>query len=180
MDTDAAINALRADLRDRRWSEVEAKAMSACHAHDAAAAEAIAGIDLGPYQEQLRDRLAEALTRASAVGAAAVYWEFDTQNGWDSAFFPCKSYSSEALGNDDWAADYEQAHVVTGPPMHEFAALAAASWDRTAIDAVTNVYLVARTAVAFGRTAEHVWTLGIPLCAGYHDQATVLRIVDPT
>lgn len=179
MDVNAAIDAMRLDLKGRRWSEVEAKAMAECRALDVAAAEAIAAVDLAAYRGRLTDGLTEAMTRATTVGARAVYWEFDTDNDWDSAFFLCRSYSPEQTENDEWAADYDERDVITGPSMPEMADLAGASWDQSASDAARNVYLLARTAIAFGQAAEHVWTLGVPLCAGYHDQTLVLRISDP-
>jgi hypothetical protein len=74
-----------------------------CRAADVEAAQRIAAVDLRPYRANLTEGLTNAMTRAAELGANAVYWEFDTDNGWASAFFLCKSYSPEQNGNDDSA-----------------------------------------------------------------------------
>ena len=92
------------------------------------------------FASDARRRHQRRLSRAA--GARAIYWEFDPDNDWKSAFFPCRSYAPERAWNDDWAADYEQSAIVEGPSMPEMARLAAASWDKSAADVARNAYLV--------------------------------------
>jgi hypothetical protein len=65
----------------------------------------IADVDLDAYRAQLTDGLRKAMDLASIGHSRAVYWEFDVDNGWDSAFFLCRSYSPEAAADDGWADD---------------------------------------------------------------------------
>jgi hypothetical protein len=107
-----------------------------------------------------------------------VYWEFDLDNGWQSSFFLCASYSPEEDEDDDWASDFDEADVVAGPRMPEFARLYDPAWDETEGAIACNLRLIARTLGAFGRAAAASWTSPLPLCAGYHDQEILFRVVE--
>jgi hypothetical protein len=109
-----------------------------------------------------------------------VYWEVDPDNGWSSAFFPCRTYIAELERDDRWASDFDDALVVRVPGQPAFAYLYAPSWDATREVAACNHYLIARSLAALGRAAEAVGTDSIPLYAGHHDQDRVFRLVAPS
>jgi hypothetical protein len=156
------------------WQGLEAEYAERCRLVDPVEAAAIDSIDLAAYEDALTralDRVGDQLDR----GAAAVYWEFDIDNGWDSAFFMCPSYQPEAARDDDWASDFDPSLVVDGPAMPELAARIPGSWQGSEPIEARNLYLVARTVAAFGR-ASAAWGDRMPLCAGFHDQSIVFRV----
>jgi hypothetical protein len=170
------IETMRAWIARRDWHGLEARAETACRLLDPVATDAIADIDLTSYE----DRLADGLRTAGAQGSSqvrAMYWEFDPDNGWSSAFFSCLAYSPERRADDDWASDFDDSRVLPGPDQPALAAQFASSWDATPEIASRNAYLIARTIAAFGRAAASAWDAPIPLCAGYHDQDRVFRVV---
>jgi hypothetical protein len=174
----ARIEGMREPIAQRDWRRLERSYADACRAAAPDVESAVSEIDLSSYTDSLRsvvDRLAVELDGA----AVAVYWEFDVDNRWSSAFYPCSSYRPESHGDDDWASDFQEDGVVAGPDMAGLAELAPKSWDGSDRDAAINAYLVARTVASFGRAAEG-WRDTRPLCAGYHDQWIVFRIAAQT
>jgi hypothetical protein len=153
---------------------VEELAYRRCADLDGAAASLIAAIDLVPYREEIRSHL-EQIAQHPEASVKAVYWEFDPDNGWSSAFFACSSYRPESDDDDGWAADFDDAATVTGPSMPELADLRASTWTKTPADAARNAFLVARTVAAIGWAASE-WSSRVPLTAGYHDQSRVFRV----
>jgi len=123
MDIYAGIDAMRDGIRRRAWREVETTAGTYCRELDAKAADAIAALDLAPYRDQIASVLETVLATARAQGSAAVYWEFDLDNGWDSAFFLCGDYAPEVDEDDEWASDFDEAGVVRGPSQSDLARL---------------------------------------------------------
>jgi hypothetical protein len=178
VDIYEAIDAMRPGLRGRRWEEVEAAAMAMCRNQVPVGADAIAAVDLGDYRTRLAEGLTGAEQRASSAKAGAIYWEFDLDNDWSSTFFICRSYSPESAGDDGWAADFDESTTIAGPSQSELSRLFATNWNKTAADIGCNIFLIARTLVAFGKAAELVSGTRVPLCAGYHDQDVVFRIHD--
>jgi hypothetical protein len=178
MDIYAGIDAMRDGISRQAWRKVETAAAANCRELDPKAADAIAAIDLMPYRGQLSSALREVLEGARSHGSAAVYWEFDPDNGWDSAFFLCGDYTPEADGDDEWASDFDEEGIVRGPAEPNLAALYATSWDGTPADAARNLFLIGRTVAAFGQAAQGLWPASIPLCAGHHDQDSPFRLVE--
>jgi hypothetical protein len=177
VDIDAGVEAMRTRIARNEWQALESDSLANCRRSDPHASAEIEAIDLDPYVADLA-RAIELASHEIDGSVAALYWEFDVDNGWASAFYLCRTYQSERAGDDEWAADFDPEDVVPGPAMPELASLLAGSWDRTESDVARNLYLVARTVAAFGR-ASATWSSAIPLCAGYHDQDVVFRIVSP-
>jgi hypothetical protein len=179
MDFELELDAMRPLLRERAWGPLERRYKRACVDQDARVAAAIEAVDLMGYQARLANdllRASEAVTTAPRI--AAVYWEFDVDNKWSSNFFLCSNYRLEAAGDDEWATEFGADGVIEGPDMSDLASLYGRTWDRTLADIARNLYLVGRTVATFGRASEHAWPNPLPLCAGFHDQSIVFRIVE--
>jgi len=171
-----SLDEIRTWIARRDWEGLEAKFRTRCAQIDTPAADRIAAVQLAEYERDLRASI-ERLQSARLIRVQAWYWEFSPDNHWESAFFPCLSYEREAVGNDDWASNFDDSSVVAGPAAPAaLAAEFATDWDGTQASAARNVYLVARTIATFGR-ASSTWTVPLPLCAGYHDQEHVYRVV---
>ena len=138
-------------------------------------ANAIRAVDLSEYQQALCGDLSTAVSRASPLRAKAVYFEYDLDNGWDSAFFLCQEYGPEGTGNDDWACDWIE--EITGPSLAEFGDLYSENgFDSTDAAIGATLYMIARTVASLGRCSEEVDLNGIMLCIGFHDQDPITRI----
>lgn len=160
------------------WAGLESEFGNNSSEVDPARADAIQSIDLDAYASELGHGVRAAALRVRPE-TAAVYWEFDVDNDWSSAFFFCESYRPESEGDDDWAAEFDSSLTIPGPSMPVLGANFAPTWNGSSTDAAVNAFLIARTVAAFGR-ASQVWDRRTPLCAGYHDQATVFRFRPPT
>jgi hypothetical protein len=179
LDIVEGLEQLRVPLRSREWEALERIARDECAAADRGISESIAEADLTAFEALLESSLRALSIRAAEEGAAAVYWEFDPDNEWNSAFFLCASYEREEAESDDWAADFDEDAVEIGPSVPEFVAVYDPAWDGSDRAEAGNLYLIARTLTAFGRAAERAWSADLPLCAGYHDQEVVFRDFEP-
>lgn len=169
-----ALEEMRHWLPREDWVGLEAAFHARCQGVAPDAATRIASLALSRYEADLRTALGQ-IERHRAAETKAVYWEFDPDNGWASAFFPCRTYRPESLHDDEWATDFADDDVVAGPGAADLGAEFAPDWDRDAASSARNLYLIARTIAAFGR-ASAGWPATIPLCAGYHDQDVVYRV----
>lgn len=171
---DGGLDAMRHWIGRHDWSGLEAEFDRRCRELDARSASRIADIDLRDYEGELADGLRKA---ADSIGGStkAVYWEFDPDNDWSSAFFLCRSYQPEAEGDDGWAADFDEQAIVRGPSASALARQFASGWDKAPSATEKNLDLIARTIAAFGRACGS-WASTVPLCAGFHDQDLVFRI----
>src|SRR5687767_7273654 len=82
-----------------------------------AQARRIEAVCLTDYQTSLARGLDTAVRRATSSAARAVYFEYDLDNAWESAFFICPDYRPESAGDEDWACDYSD--DVSGPDMRD-------------------------------------------------------------
>jgi hypothetical protein len=105
---------MRSAVDRRDWAGLEAEFEDALERVDRNAAQAIGSVDLDDYASFLRASLEAIATRVDPE-AAAVYWEFNPDNQWKSAFFACRSYRPEESGDDDWAADFDESETIAGP-----------------------------------------------------------------
>jgi len=170
------------DVRAGRWNRVEAQGRDACvRLTGAAAAKEIEVVSLSRYEGQLRSGLKRAVTRAAKLGALAVYFEYDLDNGWDGNFFLCREYVpqagvEEADQGEDWASDWIE-HVA-GPAQPKLAAIYAGQggFAETPEQVGRTAFLVARTVATFGKATEGLETQGIAVCLAFHDAEPIFRI----
>ena len=146
----------------------------ACADADPGLSRQIADLELASWGADLG--WASVLARPSSPDIAAVYWEFDPDNGWQNAFFGCGRYRPEADGEDDWAADVLE--TTPGPGNSQLAVLYDPSFDGTEFAIAGNLFLFARTFAEFVRATRSAWPERLPLCAGFHDQDSVFRVVN--
>lgn len=138
-------------------------------------AKRIASVSLKIFQAALAPGLSEAIRSAESIEAKAVYFEYDMDNDWESAFFVCPKYRPESEGDDDWACDYSEA--VEGPDLPEFGAIYREYGFSEKPAAVgSTCYMIARTVAAVGRAAGEIPGKGLAICAGFHDQDPIVRI----
>jgi len=135
----------------------------------------ISTLDFRPYQQGIADSFAEAIRRFDGSTAVALYFEYDLDNDWDSAFFLCPEYNPESAEDEDWACDFVD--DIAGPGFPEASELYRENnFDRTPMALGSTLYLVARTVAAFGRCAERVQLKARAICIGFHDQTPVTRV----
>jgi len=175
MEIEAAVDAMRGFVARSDWAGLANKFAQECARVDPGAAHEAMSVDLGSYTAALTRDIATA-TEVTRPKTRAVLWEFDVDNDWSSSFFFCSTYRPEVANDDDWAADFDADMTTRSVSMPAIAALRPASWNGSDVDAARNALLVARTIACFGR-ASAAWTGSTPLCAGYHDQSVVFRLV---
>lgn len=111
---------------------------------------------------------------ADQNSAAALYFEYDMDNDWQSSFFICNDYTMLSEEDDDWASDWISS--VKGPDLKEFAKIYAENgfdYNEEAIG--ITLYLIIKTVILFGKVAESI-EINIPICIGFHDQDPIMRI----
>ena len=168
------LDEMRPWIAKAEWDALESDFLRRCAEVDLAAAARIENLDLGEYQDALRAALGRVVDLVKPE-TRVIYWEFDVDNGWQSAFFRCRGYEPESVGDDEWAADFWESDITAGPDAPMVAAEFAPDWDREATSIGRNLYLVARSIASLGR-ASASWQTVLPLCAGYHDQELVFRV----
>lgn len=159
------------------WSGLVSEFDRRCRQIDANGSARIAGVPTDEFESELAKGLARAIA-ALSVSTKAVYWEFDPDNAWTSAFFLCRDYREESDAHDEWAADFDESRVIVGPSHMGLAREYDSGWDRTDAMVARNLALIARTIAAFGRASETSRSK-LPICAGYHDQELVFRVRGP-
>jgi hypothetical protein len=135
-----------------------------------AVAASLAAIDAAEYVAGLADGAQAAASKAKALAAPAVYFEYELDNGWSSNFFICNAYSS---AGSDWASDWQDR--VQGPSMLKFAAEYDSEFATDAVSQGRTVMLVARTLAALIEATES-WPEPLVLAVAYHDQDQVTTI----
>jgi hypothetical protein len=170
------LNSIRAVAATKDWNALESKYRATCEELSGLELAAkISALDFVSYEEALMYPLRETVSLASKSEAAAIYFEFDLDNAWSSAFFVCPDYRPEVEGDDDWAAEYDD--EVEGPDFPEASDLYLENgFDRSDRAIGATLYLVARTLVALGRTVVRTDCGAINVCAGFHEQDPVVRL----
>ena len=180
LNDDKDIFELLAEMRpyvtQARWSELEDAYRRVCERlAGPQQASRIAALDFQTYQAALRSALAEAPRHLAESRAQALYFEYDLDNRWESAFFVCAGYNAEHVGDDDWICDWVADW--RGPSFEEASQLYVENhFDRTPVAQGSTLYLVARTVAAFGRSLDQVPLDALAVCIGFHDQDPVMRV----
>lgn len=136
-------------------------------------------VNLAGYQTSLREGLEKAIDRAITLSAKAVYFEYDLDNDWQSAFFICQNYLPQSVGDEDWASDWED--TIDGPSLPKFGGIYEEDgFNRTDRAIGSTLYLIARTVATFGRAFEGLNAGELAVCMGFHDQEPIMRISEPS
>lgn len=176
MDIFAGLAEMQGRMAAGDWAAFEAHYAQLCSAVDSSVAERIAAVDLDYYNDRQYDAYCKALKKARSADAAALYFEYDLDNDWQSTFFVCREYAEPDIGDDDWACRW--AAQVRGSCVPKFAEI----YGRTEKFGVTpaavavTLYLIARTEAALAATVARKPPGAIKVCIGFHDQDPIHRL----
>jgi hypothetical protein len=175
------------DYIEQMIPHINAKDWDALESHFKSIAEFLAGkeytskiaeVNLSNYQNSLCTELSLAIEKARNLSAKAIYFEYDLDNDWQSNFFICQDYNPQMSGDEDWACDWLD--EVKGSDFSLFGDLYIPGFDSTEAFRGANLYLIARTVAAFGRSCEKYQSEKFAICLAFHDQDPVMRIYEPT
>ena len=86
---------IQTELLDHPWQEIEEKYYDLCSkSAGEEQAKRIQIIDLDSFQSKLNDALHVLLQTTDKDSAAAIYFEYDMDNDWQSILFICDDYTS--------------------------------------------------------------------------------------
>jgi hypothetical protein len=177
MDIFEHLDELQADVKEKKLEELEEKYYTICsELAGTEKANAIKQVDLSDYVISLQTGLEQALKLAQEQSARAIYFEYNLDNNWDSAFFICEQYNKLEEEDDDWASDWTE--DFKGPSLEQFAKiyeLEGFDGDDTAIG--STIYLVARTVIVFAKAYQSCADeRSIAVCIAFHDQDPIIRM----
>ncbi len=177
MDIFELLDELQVDLCSKQLEEVEEKFFKICsklagHAR----ANTNKQIRLDEYVHELKLGLERSINIAQRLSANAIYFEYDLDNNWESAFFICEEYRPLEAEDDDWASEWSE-HL-EGPSLKEFAHIYALdSFDRSEEAIGSTIYLIARTIICYAKAYEELDDeSSIAICIAFHDQDPIVRI----
>lgn len=160
------------------WEGLEALGFQGCSEFvDEGVARSINAIDFDSYQRVLHPLIQKAVLRARELNVAAIYFEYNSDNLWQSDFFLCDQYFRRDEKDEDWACEWvEEVH---GPDFSAAAEIYESYPYRGTIKSTWPLaFLVARTVCALGRCVEVIDIERIAVCIGFHDQDVIMRLTD--
>ncbi|MEH7352131.1 hypothetical protein V7150_00940 [Neobacillus drentensis] len=173
------LDELQVDLREKNLEEIQEKYFNICsELAGNERANKIKQIDLNEYVYELKTGLKESIKIAQEQRAKAIYFEYDLDNKWDSAFFICEEYSPLEDEDDDWASDWTD--DFEGPSLESFGDIYELDgFDSNDAAIGSTIFLVTRTVTSFtqaykGLSAES----SIAVCIAFHDQDPIIRITE--
>ncbi|OCA90445.1 hypothetical protein A8F94_00710 [Bacillus sp. FJAT-27225] len=177
MDIFEYLGELQADLREKNSNEIEEKYYTICsELAGTEKANTIKQVDLNEYVNELKAGLEKSIKIAREQTIRAIYFEYDLDNDWESAFFICEKYNQLEYEDDDWASEWTE--DFDGPSLEQFGSIYELDgFDGNDAAIGSTIYLVARTVTAFARA----YTLlsdesSIAVCIAFHDQDPIIRI----
>lgn len=173
------LDELQADLLSKNLEEIEDKYFNICsRLAGQDSSNKIREVNLEGYEQELTALLNESIELAHKHKAKAIYFEFDLDNNWDSAFFVCGDYSPLENEDDDWASDWYE--DLEGPNLEQFGEIYDINgFDENDAARGSTIYLVARTVISFIRAYNNLPTENsLAFCIAFHDQDPILRVKD--
>jgi len=167
------IEEMKAIIQARNWDGLERQSELRCQEYAGEVdSHRISGVSLRPYQESLTTGLSAAVAKATALGARAIYFEFDTDYEWRSSFFICPAYPRqwERLLGIDYLEEME------GPEMPTFAKIYGEFDAFTPRETTMESYLIARTFACFGRASQQITDAGFAIGIAFHDQGEIIQM----
>ncbi|NLP52439.1 hypothetical protein [Bacillus sp. RO1] len=177
MDIFEYLDELQLDLREKCSEQIEDKFYVICsELAGTEKANTIKQVDLSKYVNELKKGLELSLNIAQEQTARAIYFEYDLDNNWDSAFFICAEYNNLVDEDDDWASDWIE--DFDGPSLEQFSNIYEMDgFDRSDVAIGSTIYLVARTVTAFTKAYKSISDENsTAVCIGFHDQDPIIRI----
>ena len=140
-------------------------------------AKRIEAVDVNEYENEIQASIEHAVDQGEDLDIAAIYFEYNLDNGWEGVFFLCSDYNSEEDNDDDWARDWEK--KMEGPVIPEFADIYQENNGTQTKEGIgATAYMIARTVAAIGRAIEEIDTGGLAVAVGYKDQDFLMHVVD--
>ncbi|MCM3174913.1 hypothetical protein [Paenibacillus sp. MER 99-2] len=177
MDMFQYLDELQVDLSSKHLEEIEEKYFRICsRLAGVDRALAIKQVNLNEYVNDLKSGLHQSITLAQQQLAKAIYFEYDLDNNWDSAFYICEQYSTLEDHDDDWASDWLE--DLEGPSLEAFANIYALErFDGNATALGSTIYLIARTVVSYAKAYQSLpGASSLAVCIAFHDQDPILRM----
>lgn len=177
MDIFNHLNELQVDLRRKNLEEIEEKYFNICSKLAGSdRANSIKQLDLSEYVNDLKLCLKLSIKIAQKQTARAIYFEYDLDNNWDSAFFICKEYSALEDNDDDWASNWNE--DLQGPRLKEFADIYEIDgFDINETAVGSTIYLIARTVISYAKAYQVLSDeSSLAVCIAFHDQDPIIRI----
>ncbi|KAI9134035.1 hypothetical protein [Acaryochloris sp. CCMEE 5410] len=176
MDIFAELDVMQDRIFADDWSAFANHYASLCSTYNAGAASLIRNIDLSPYRDAISSSFALALSEAPKQPCAAIYLEYDLDNGWDSTFFICPQYHPLEAKDDDWACYFE--HSIDAASQDDFASIYAQTdhFCNTNEATAITLYLIARTTEVINTVIHDHELPSVHICIGFHDQDPIHRL----
>lgn len=171
------LDELQVDLKERNLEELEEKYLNRCiQLAGTERANKIRQTNLNDYKKELKMGLDQSIKIAIELDSKAVYFEYDLDHNWESAFYICEEYNPLENGDDDWACNWTE--DIEGPSLEQFGEIYELDgFDRSNIAIGTTIYLIARTVISYIRALNELPNqISIPICIAFHDQDPIIRI----
>ncbi|PET36301.1 hypothetical protein CN514_24665 [Bacillus sp. AFS001701] len=113
---------------------------------------------------------------AIELDSKAIYFKYDLDHNWESAFYICEEYIPLVEGDEDWACNWTD--EFRGPSLKQFGEIYEKDgFDRSNLAIGTTIFLVARTVISYIRALDELPNqISIPIRIAFHDQDTIIRI----
>lgn len=181
MDVYSLLEQQQAVIAEGDWDELErAGVAAAVEISGDRHLRKVIDVDLTDYTRALDHAIGDALSRVEKSDPAALYFEYDLDNGWESAIFLCSAFEPPFVPFAEWPIGSDE-HV-EGPALPAFAkAFGRFGWDNTEESRAMVIVTVARTTAAFGRALHRGDPQrDLPWAIGFHDQDPLTMIANPS
>lgn len=173
------LDELQIDLKEKNLEEMEKKYFNICYElAGTERANKIKQVDLNMYLKELKMGLKQSITLAKEQSAKSIYFEYDLDNNWDSAFFICEQYNPLEDEDDEWASDWTM--DFEGPMLEQFGDIYKLDgFDKSDTAIGSTIYLVARTVFTYAKAYEALFDeSSIAVCIAFHDQDPIIRLTE--
>ena len=131
------------------------------------------------FREKTEAAVVDALAKNPSLleSTKAIYYEYDTDNGWGGDFFFCTSYNPLSQEDDDWACDYEVS--VEAPAAPELAGPELVFANGDAEDYSLFFYAlveVTRNLALVEKSLKEKFPNLPRICVAFHDQDPITRL----
>ena len=171
---------MQAHITSGEWATFDDHYFAQCSAHAPELATEIRRADLNLYLDTVSEAFDKSLPIALEREFAAIYFEYDLDNDWESNIFLCPEYKPIESDDDDWACDFEL--DLPAGSQSDFANIYATTDNFCQTDAATDttLFLIARTAILLNNVIANRDLGPINICIGFHDQNPIHRLRSAT
>ena len=158
------------------WPAFDDHYFAQCRETDAGLADAIRKTDLTSYLDEISRAFDESIPIAIERNDAAIYFEYDLDNDWNSHVFLCPEYHPIETDDDDWACGYE--HHLPAGSQTDLSNIYVNTENFCQTDKATNttLFLIARTTFLLNNVITNRDLGSLNICIGFHDQNPIHRL----